>query len=66
MDVCNRCGREFVLPGVTRMMYRMKLSQQRKSCPKDFAKTVVIDGKTVEVLCEECKKAAEVVGTDGR
>jgi hypothetical protein len=66
MDVCNRCGREFVLPGVTRMMYRMKLSQQSKSCPKDFVKTVVIDAKTVEVLCEECKKAAEAVGADGR
>ena len=63
MDVCNRCGREFVLPGVTRMMYRMKLSQQRKSCPKDFVKRVVIDGKTVEVLCEECKKAAEPGGS---
>ena len=64
MDVCNRCGREFILPGVTRMMYRMKLSQQRKSCPKDFAKTVVIDGKAVEVLCEECKKAAVAGGAD--
>jgi len=47
------------------MMYRMKLSQQRKSCPKDFVKTVVIDGKTVEVLCEECKKAAAAGGVDG-
>ena len=63
MDVCNRCGREFVLPGVTRMMYRMKLSQQRKSCPKDFVKTVVIDGKTVEVLCEACNKRGEADGS---
>jgi hypothetical protein len=63
MDVCNRCGREFVLPGVTRMMYRMKLSQQRKSCPRDFVKTVVVDGKTVEILCGYCTKAREAVGT---
>jgi hypothetical protein len=59
MDVCNRCGREFILPDVTRMMYRMKLSQQRKSCPRHFVKTVVVDGKSIEILCGDCRKAAE-------
>jgi len=63
MDICNRCGREFILRGATRMMYRMKLSQQRKSCPKDFVKTVVIDGETMEVLCTDCRKEEEAAQT---